>query len=232
MKLDPYSYFGEIVRVEERGDMLLTETAYEAGMRLPIHSHGSSHLAILLEGGYIEKAGDRTALYLPGDAVFYPRDVHHADLLGNRVGRCLNLEFPEDRLPAASTMSSSYVPTEIGALIAADGAKVAIQSKPWLVTARRLLDSGSASSLRSLAFSLAVHPGYLARSFRSAFGLSVGQYSMLSRLRRAGRRLIESETPIGEIALDFGFFDQSHFSNAFAGIAGFTPAAVRHIAHS
>ncbi len=45
-----------------------------------------------------------------------------------------------------------------------------------------------------------------------------------------GRRLGNSDDPIAQIALDAGFFDQSHFTRAFKQNFGQTPLAYRNAA--
>ncbi|HVT13133.1 MAG TPA: helix-turn-helix transcriptional regulator [Fimbriimonadaceae bacterium] len=232
MKLEAYSYFGEVVRVEERGSMLVTETAYEPSMHLPGHSHGSSHLAILVEGCYLERMGSKACLWFPGDAVLYDPDVQHDNLFGARPARCLNLEFETGDMPHECMATASYVPTEIRTLIASAGEDRWVGSPDWIRRARARIDATPSLSLGPLAEELAVHPSYLAKTFRRAYGLSVGQYARLQRIRFGAKLLIESACPIAEIAFDAGFFDQSHFANAFASLAGFTPAALRRVVHA
>src|SRR5215813_7969729 len=88
---------------------------------------------------------------------------------------------------------------------------------PWLLDAEALLRNRSAEDLRlgRIASILGVPPVRLAAAFRRRFHCSVGDYLVLTRLARARRMLAESCAPLGEIALDCGFFDQSHFSRVF-----------------
>jgi AraC family transcriptional regulator len=230
MRLDPYSYFGQVRWTEERGSMLLTETAYEAGMRLPPHSHGSAHLAVLLEGSYLERSSTRTFLCLPGDAIHYGVDMHHDNVFGRRSGRCLNLEFPEGQEPELCKGNCACVPLEVATLLRSEGRSRAVAAADWLRSARALIDDSPGLSLAPLADRLCTHPNHLAKMFRKAFGLSVGQYALIIRARFASRKLIETNDSIAEIAFDSGYFDQSHFSNSFAGLTGFSPAVLRRVA--
>jgi AraC family transcriptional regulator len=218
--------------VESSDSLILTETVYTPGMRLPSHSHGSDHLAILLEGSYLERCGPRTYLCLPGDAVHYRTDIHHDNLFGAKFGRCLNLEFQPGEAPETCQSDANYVPAEVLTLLATNGSRAKRSLPRWMREARSRIDDFPAHSMSSLARELCIHPSHLAKSFRKAFGLSVGQYSMLARLKTAAKLLIETETPIAEVAFDSGFYDQSHFSNSFVRTTGFTPAALRHIAHN
>ena len=55
----------------------------------------------------------------------------------------------------------------------------------------------------------------------------IGEYVRALRIERAARELVDTDTPIAEIGLRFGFFDQSHFSRVFKRHTGLTPAAFR-----
>ena len=65
------------------------------------------------------------------------------------------------------------------------------------------------------------------REFRRLFGMSAGDYVLKVRLLMARRQLEESGNPVGGIALDCGFYDQSHFNRAFRAQMGLAPLAYR-----
>ena len=67
----------------------------------------------------------------------------------------------------------------------------------------------------------------LQRDFRKLFRMSPGEYIMRLRLQLAQRKLIDSNTAIGQIALECGFFDQSHFTRAFRKHTGLAPSHYR-----
>jgi AraC family transcriptional regulator len=72
-----------------------------------------------------------------------------------------------------------------------------------------------------------VHPVHLARVFRLTYGTPVGSYLRGLRLAWAAGRLTDSEDTIAQIALEAGFFDQSHFTRTFRQYFGLTPQAYR-----
>ena len=76
-----------------------------------------------------------------------------------------------------------------------------------------------------------VAPATLARSYRSAFRITVGERIRQLRIERAVRDLLESEEPLSSVALRAGFYDQSHFTNLFRRRFGVTPAQYRHSAN-
>jgi transcriptional regulator GlxA family with amidase domain len=66
-------------------------------------------------------------------------------------------------------------------------------------------------------------------SFRLAYGCSVGDYVRRCRLEHAAEQLTLSDTPLAAIAIACGFYDQSHFTNAFRAHMKLTPAQYRAI---
>lgn len=67
----------------------------------------------------------------------------------------------------------------------------------------------------------------LNRMTKRLFGLTAGQLITKLRVAAASRMLLETRTPISEIALACGFFDQSAFTRAFRSATGVTPSQFR-----
>lgn len=63
----------------------------------------------------------------------------------------------------------------------------------------------------------------LNREFRRLFRMTPGDYLLRIRLLIAKRRLEETSDPVGTIALDCGFYDQSHFTRHFRRSTGLSP---------
>jgi AraC family transcriptional regulator len=103
----------------------------------------------------------------------------------------------------------------------------------WLGEARALLHDRFRENLRlaDVATAVGVHPVHLARVFRASYGTPVGTYARGLRLTWAAGRLRDSADGIAQIALEAGFFDQSHFTRAFKQHFGRTPHAYRSDAH-
>ncbi len=77
-------------------------------------------------------------------------------------------------------------------------------------------------TLEELARIANLSPFHLIRVFRKEVGLPPHAYQTRVRLNRAISLLAQDAT-IGEAALDSGFFDQSHFTNHFRKVFGYTP---------
>jgi AraC-like DNA-binding protein len=62
---------------------------------------------------------------------------------------------------------------------------------------------------------------------RSLFHLSAGQYLVKARIDAACAKLRDTREPVAQIALDFGYSDQSSFSRQFRQTVGMSPLAYR-----
>ena len=82
-------------------------------------------------------------------------------------------------------------------------------------------------TLSAVARAAAIHPSHLARTFRKYHGRPVGEYVRALRVEHAAREIAGTNTPLSEISVRFGFFDQSHFSRVFKQYTGMTPAEFR-----
>jgi PAS domain S-box-containing protein len=67
----------------------------------------------------------------------------------------------------------------------------------------------------------------LQREFRRLFNMNPGDYILRVRLLIARRQLEETNSPVGQIALECGFYDQSHFTRAFRASTGLRPLEYR-----
>lgn len=99
----------------------------------------------------------------------------------------------------------------------------------WLdrVTAMLCSDSAATHDLGRLAAEVDVHPGHLARTFRTWHHCSPGEYLRSLRLASAASTLTRTRRSLGRVALDAGFTDQAHFCHAFKRRYGVSPGAYR-----
>lgn len=65
------------------------------------------------------------------------------------------------------------------------------------------------------------------RVFHRLLGVPPMKYVVRQRIRAACHQLIATDHPVGAIALDCGFYDQSAFTHAFRAHIGLTPAVYR-----
>ena len=81
--------------------------------------------------------------------------------------------------------------------------------------------------LRELAEIGLLSENHLLRNFNRIFGISPFQYISQKRIQEAKRQLLNSDTPIKDIALDVGYSSFSNFSSYFKAIVGTSPNALR-----
>lgn len=82
-------------------------------------------------------------------------------------------------------------------------------------------------TLSDLAAMACVSPPHLVRLFKKVYGITPMAYANWRRISEARRLLIESDIPIVELAAQFGYNDQSHFTRHFKTVVGLTPARFR-----
>lgn len=99
----------------------------------------------------------------------------------------------------------------------------------WLERVREMLHARFAENIvcAELSAVAQVHPVYLAREFRRHYGCTMGQYVRRLRIEIACQLISKSGIPLSEVAARVGFYDQSHFTNAFKRQTGLTPAQYR-----
>jgi AraC-like DNA-binding protein len=91
---------------------------------------------------------------------------------------------------------------------------------------RRLSQTGGCAPIGELADNLGWSRKRIIAGFREEVGLSPKALARLVRFERAKARLEHDDPPsLAQLALECGYYDQSHFSNEFRRISGTTPAA-------
>lgn len=101
-------------------------------------------------------------------------------------------------------------------------------TRAWLTEARALVERNWNGTivLSDLAQMVGVHPVHLARSYRTQYGMTVGEHVRALRITHARERIAAGDT-LTTVAHDAGFADQSHFTRAFVRAVGITPAEYR-----
>ncbi|WP_207434582.1 AraC family transcriptional regulator [Sabulibacter ruber] len=80
-------------------------------------------------------------------------------------------------------------------------------------------------SIKSLEGQLGISTRHLERLFRAKLGLSPKEMSKIIRLNAAFSNLeANPSTSLTQVSYEAGYFDQSHFSRDFKGIAGVSPS--------
>jgi len=67
-----------------------------------------------------------------------------------------------------------------------------------------------------------INPNYLMKLFKKEYGLSPHAFIINQKIYKS-KKLLEQNIPIAEVAIELGFFDQSHFHKAFKSVYSLTP---------
>ena len=86
---------------------------------------------------------------------------------------------------------------------------------------------GEPLRLAQIAGTVGYSERQLERLFRRAFGMTVRQFVIQSRVYAAARELTRTDRTVTEIAQRFGFCDASAFGHAFRATTGHAPRAYR-----
>lgn len=97
-----------------------------------------------------------------------------------------------------------------------------------IATIRAYLDHHYAedTSIETLANRVGLSPFYLIRSFRQQVGLPPHSYQRQVRLRHA-KQALQTDKNLADIALETGFYDQSHLNRVFKQTFATTPGQYR-----
>lgn len=99
----------------------------------------------------------------------------------------------------------------------------------WLGNVRNWIHDchGEPLTLADAAVISGVTPVHLSRAFRRHYGCTMGDYLRAVRVEYAKRSLAGRAAPLVRVALDSGFYDQSHMCRTFRQVLGMTPGAYR-----
>lgn len=86
--------------------------------------------------------------------------------------------------------------------------------------------------LRAMAARQGMSTTKFERRFKKLFHTTPVAYHLQVRLRQARQVLLSTTKSIGEIALEYGFHDQSHFTKRFVAAYGITPLRFRKKANA
>jgi AraC-like DNA-binding protein len=182
----------------------------------------------LLERWAPAQAEDRDRPFALGHALSSPRAARlQYELLGlvRRGAAALSIEDALAEL-ADEAVRTAYA--ESGAR--ETGSPAVRRRRRELVEAAQLAIHGRLESppgLGELARQAGCSPFHLSRTFRATTGVSLRRYTARLRARAAAERLAGRDWDLTRLALDLGYADHSHFTNAFRTEWGVPPSRFR-----
>lgn len=106
-------------------------------------------------------------------------------------------------------------------------ASAPVEVPTWLKTVSAEIRSGGPAGTTKLAQKLRLHPAYLARRYRHAYGEGLTDMRRRCRVEEAVEHLRTTDQPLAEVAVASGFSDQSHMTRNFSQLLARTPLQVR-----
>jgi AraC family transcriptional regulator len=230
---------------------------YAPGERHGRHTDRHSRISLLLRGGYREDGAAGAVRMAPGDVLLKSARAYHEDAFGDDGAELLALEFltddPFDQqadpalwrrradafalrhatsvLEAALAGDYKAVATAGDDLLAAsdDDERAGASAPRWLEHLKRTLQEQTLATVcvATEARSAGAHPAHASRLFRRCYGASITEFAQTQSVRRAMRALAGGGASLSDIALDAGFYDQSHMTRIFRRVTGRTPGAHR-----
>ena len=91
---------------------------------------------------------------------------------------------------------------------------------------------GGPIQLTEWSAALDLSPGEFSRRFRVTTGVSPYRWFLDRRLERARAWILENELSLSEVAIQLGFANQSHFTDAFRRSTGFPPSKWKLLEHN
>lgn len=187
--------------------------------------HANRHEAIRTRILTVEIGAVRLA-ELRDEVRLFDESWHRKDdvlaMFGTRVGRAMRHPDASFALVAESLILE---------LVAAAGRvqRAERHKAPWLTRVRDCLEENAACtpSMSQLAAVAGVHPVHIARTFKEAFGCSVGTYARRLQVAQAVALLQAGRESLSAIADQAGFADQSHMTRTVHAQTGLTPGSWR-----
>ena len=260
--LSPGHYFGNEQQFNENASFKLNITAYQPQTHIHEHYHENAYLSLLINGSYEEVNKKNSSGIMPGEVLFRPAGYHHANHFheGGRclniefkkealrqleipavlpekmmVYKAGKLDYlyrllyffsqdPTISLPEEYILNwlSEYTADRIPARL------------PWLPKVKAILENefDTHHTIKSIGERVFVHPIYLARAFKEREGMTIGEYQLKMRVRKAMALIFTTALPVADIAFTAGFSDASHLVRSFRFLYLATPRRFRALLKS
>ncbi len=257
IQLERATYLGKNRRSFSLYGIEVTETEYTEKVSEGWHYHANNHISYILQGGNREQRKNHEAQVLPGNLLIYPAGLLHRNLDTAHPSKNINIEVNENflrqhdlKFSISSRAQIKFIVLKVykECLINDNDSDASITtlllnafepvheknertSKKWVAQIEEVLRDrwNENVSLTELSNDLNLHPVSISRGFPKHFQCTFGEYSRKIKIDKAVSLIKRSDKSLTEIALECGFFDQSHFIRTFKEVTGFTPKEYRRL---
>ena len=251
-RMEQNKYFGITKNSFKTESFNISLTNHLADSKISKHSHSKPYLCLLVSGNYNEKSNTENLISC-GDVIYRTAGYEHSNSFYDEDSLCLNIEINDQEnlmnhnnflLPSSESKQKGTI--EIYKVLYALKHKLSndlldiycyesmlthiniVNEKgnlSWIKQIKEHINDNPIAhlSLEKLSLNFGLHPNYIVRKFKEITGLKLSEYLTKTRLEHSIKNLILTENNITEIALNAGFYDQSHFNRNFKKYLATTP---------
>ena len=203
--------------------LTVTEVRYARGLRLPRHAHDDWRLVVPIRGRFVESASGERRVLERGVAILRAAGELHEDAFESE-SVCLTASVPAALLPTVPRRTLIR-PTHASRGISLELLRALVRTDAIAVARDQILARWNRPlRLSEIAASVAVPQARLTRELRATYGCTAAELQRSARVARAAEEIRKRTATMAEIAIECGFYDQSHFCNAFRRVTGMTPS--------
>ncbi len=216
------------------------------------HWHEKFHLSSIIHGGNLESRKKEDIQVTPGKLMVYDQGEIHRNRHTAHPSRNLNIELDESffsneihfsNLRADDNSNIELYSVYLELLLNDNNSEQSIfqilktlfwigdheDQSNWMPQLESILIDNwkEFPSLQTLSAELDVHPITISKYFAKTKGITLSNYMRRIKVKRAVDSLLNSTTPISEIAFGCGFSDQSHLTRLTKYYIGYTPGEIR-----
>lgn len=258
MKIKSNTYFGSTAKSVKTESFNISITHHPAQSEIAAHAHAKPYLCLLATGIYQEKS-NTSEIITTGDMLYRTANYEHANRFSNLDSVCLNIEIDNEtdfmtqndfKLPTSKSKHQSALesykvmyavkqnlPTDILNIYCYEsilGHVKGLESAGdlnWIKQVKEYINDSPLApiSLKELSHQFGLHPNYIVRKFKDVTGTKLSDYLTKIRLEHSISAIVLTDDKLTAIAVNSGFYDQSHFNRNFKKYLDTTPTHFRKV---
>ena len=258
MNLKENQYFGITTESLRTENFTISMTNHLANSNISVHAHSKPYLCLLASGTYKEES-NTSDIISQGEVLYRTANYEHSNSFSNKGGLCLNIEMNdceqimtlnELHLPSKVSKQKGVIelykllyalkqglPNDVINIYCYESMIAVINvfngkgDLNWVKKMKERIDDNPIEtiSLDKLSIEFSLHPNYIVRKFKEITGFKLSEYLTKIRLEHSVKYLLSNEENITTIALESGFYDQSHFNKNFKKLLDTTPNHFRKV---
>lgn len=220
------------------------------------HGHHGAHIVFVSRGAYVTRVTGENGFVSTPVAVMNPPATWHRDHFLGGKGSFMTVDLEIDGLQDGHSwhdQSPGVLASlaKLSRLLESASTLELEDSAAWLSSCFRrtqpletvspsqvflvwqyIMDSSAPWLLNShqLASIADMHPNSLPRAFRAQYGITPSALARRRQVELCAESITHGDQQLADLALQFGFYDQAHFTNSFKSVTSVTPSFFRKCA--